>query len=48
MTSSVIANIPSNVHNYSYLEIQLIEAVKKSLSNELYSNASFLCEKLYA
>jgi len=27
---------------------QLVESVKASLRNELYSNASFLCERLYA
>jgi hypothetical protein len=26
----------------------LIESVKSSLRNELYQNASFLCERLYA
>ena len=25
-----------------------MEAVKASIKNELYSNASFLCERLYA
>lgn len=26
----------------------MIESVKQSIRNELYSNASFLCERLYA
>jgi thioredoxin-like negative regulator of GroEL len=30
------------------IEHQLAEAVKQSLRNELYSNAAFLCERLYA
>lgn len=30
------------------MENQLIEAVKLSLRNELYSNAAFLCERLFA
>lgn len=30
------------------LEMQLIESVKQSLRNELYSNAAFLCERLHA
>ena len=30
------------------LEYQLVEAVKQSLRYELYSNAAFLCERLYA
>lgn len=33
---------------YTTLETQLIEAVKLSLQNELYGNASFLCERLVA
>lgn len=35
-------------YQYSYLENQLIETVKQSIRNELYSNAAFLCERLYA
>ena len=35
-------------HQYTFLENQLMEAVKVSIRNELYSNASFLCERLYA
>jgi len=30
------------------MENQLIESIKASLNHELYSNAAFLCEKLYA
>jgi hypothetical protein len=33
---------------YTLLESELIEAAKISLADELYSNASFLCEKLLA
>ena len=33
---------------YSFMENQLIEAIKASLNHELYSNAAFLCERLYA
>lgn len=33
---------------YTFLENQLIETVKQSLRNELYANASFLCERLHA
>ena len=40
---------PSAVnHQYTFLENQLMESVKASLRNELYANASFLCERLYA
>ena len=35
-------------HSYSLLEKQLIESAKSSLQFELYSNASFLCERLLA
>lgn len=35
-------------YQYSFLEHQLIETVKQSIRNELYANASFLCERLYA
>ena len=34
--------------SYSLLEKQLLESVKSSLQFELYSNASFLCERLLA
>ena len=34
--------------SYSLLEKQLIESAKSSLQFELYSNASFLCERLLA
>ena len=37
-----------NYTQYSFLETQLIEAVKQSIRNELFANASFLCERLYA
>jgi hypothetical protein len=30
------------------MENQLIESVKQSIRNELFTNASFLCERLYA
>jgi hypothetical protein len=30
------------------IEHQLVESVKQSLRNELFSNASFLCERLFA
>jgi anaphase-promoting complex subunit 3 len=30
------------------MENQLLESVKHSLRNELYSNAAFLCERLFA
>ncbi len=30
------------------IEHQLVESVRASLRNELYSNAAFLCERLYA
>ena len=30
------------------IEHQLVESVKASLRNELYPNAAFLCERLYA
>lgn len=33
---------------YSFMENQLIESIKASLNHELYSNAAFLCERLYA
>ena len=33
---------------YTRLECELIEAVRSSLHYELYANASFLCERLYA
>ena len=33
---------------YSFIENQLIESVKASLNHELFSNATFLCERLYA
>jgi hypothetical protein len=33
---------------YTFLENQLIESVKYSLRNELYANAAFLCERLFA
>ncbi len=33
---------------FTLLECQLIAAVKASMQYELYANASFLCEKLYA
>ena len=33
---------------YTFLENQLIESVKASLSHELFSNATFLCERLHA
>jgi hypothetical protein len=33
---------------YTRLECELIEGVKSSLQYELFSNASFLCERLYA
>lgn len=33
---------------YSVLQQQLKDAVVNSLSNELYSNAAFLCERLLA
>ena len=33
---------------YSFIENQLIESVKASLNHELYQNATFLCERLYA
>ena len=36
------------VQAYSFLEHQLLESVKSSLSFELYANAAFLCERLYA
>jgi hypothetical protein len=35
-------------YSYTFLECQLIEAIKNSLQYELYSNASFLGEKLLA
>eukprot|EP00347_Sterkiella_histriomuscorum_P021758 403332866 len=35
-------------YQYTFLENQLIEAVKQSIRNELYANASFLCERLFA
>jgi anaphase-promoting complex subunit 3 len=34
--------------SYTLLEKQLLESVKNSLRYELYSNASFLCERLLA
>ena len=33
---------------YSFMQNQLIESVKASLNNELFSNATFLCERLHA
>ena len=33
---------------YSFIENQLIESVKASLNHELFQNATFLCERLYA
>lgn len=30
------------------MENQLIESVKQSIRNELFTNASFLCERVYA
>ncbi len=33
---------------YTLLECELIEAVKASLRSELFANASFLCERLFA
>lgn len=33
---------------YSVLQQQLKDAVINSLNNELYTNASFLCERLLA
>mmetsp|Transcript_5885 Transcript_5885/g.9533 ORF Transcript_5885/g.9533 Transcript_5885/m.9533 type:complete len:188 (+) Transcript_5885:2-565(+) len=33
---------------YSFVENQLIEYVKASLNHELFENATFLCERLYA
>ena len=44
-----MANGVKNYHAfYSFLENQLIESVKASLNHELYSNATFLCERLYS
>lgn len=37
-----------NQRQYTLLESELLEVVKISLQDELYSNAAFLCEKLYA
>lgn len=39
---------PGNFTQYSFLEMQLIEAVKQSIKFELFSNAAFLCERLFA
>lgn len=39
---------PYQGYAYSFMENQLKEAVKSSMRNELYANASFLCERLYA
>ncbi len=39
---------PQNNVQYTFLELQLIEAVKQSIRNELYTNAAFLCERLCA
>lgn len=33
---------------YSFVENQLIESIKASLNHELFENATFLCEQLYA
>jgi hypothetical protein len=42
-------NAIKNYHAfYSFMENQLIESVKASLNNELFVNATFLCERLYA
>ena len=43
-----VMNVPGRPRQYSLLECQLIEAVKNSIQYELYSNAAFLCERLYA
>jgi anaphase-promoting complex subunit 3 len=32
----------------NYIESQLLEAVKQSLKHDLFSNAVFLCERLFA
>lgn len=34
--------------SYTMMQMQLIEAVKSSLRNELFNNASFLCERVFA
>ena len=40
---------PQNISSfYSFMENQMIECVKASLNNELFANATFLCERLYA
>jgi thioredoxin-like negative regulator of GroEL len=44
----VSVTISSVAPAYTFLENQLIETVKQSLRNELYANASFLCERLHA
>lgn len=50
MTSIEVNSTPANNRDrpYSLLECQLIEAIRNSLNYELYSNASFLAERLYA
>jgi hypothetical protein len=42
--------IPAQTYQvfYSFMQNQLIESVKASLNNELFSNATFLCERLHA
>ena len=33
---------------YTFMENQLIESVKASINNEIFENATFLCERLHA
>jgi len=50
MASIEVNSTPAGIRDrtYNLLESQLIEAIKNSLSYELYSNAAFLAERLYA
>ena len=45
-----MTSIPAIIQDrpYTFLECQLIEAIKHSLSYELYANATFLAERLRA
>jgi len=45
---STSQNTKEKARQYSLMECQLIEAIKSSISNEMFSNAAFLGERLLA